>query len=407
MFARAGHTGYVRNTMRFAPAAFLLSVVAAPAFGQAPPDVSVGFGVDTSNADVAAIVRTVNAYFRIRGAGHSRTPLWSADEQKQLHDYDLTADFVFQGFPATIASVTTTEARSSEYVVRTLFAHADSNGKNIRPVAMQRLYASRAPDGTWVLGGALQRLTAGWLTRDVKFITYHMPGSWRFDEQKADRAVHFIDSTAHALQVPRPEHIDYYLTGSAEEMYRIIGLDYFVLPSGPVGSRGGKSFPHDRIVVSGDPELGEAYLHELAHVVIGVAYPEGARNTLLNEGFATWLGGSRERSFPQMMQALLDYQNANPRVTFAALIDGDPAAGWHAEETDALYATGALIFDVVNTHYGVWGIKKLLGLRGRPNRSVEPELKLMLEITQSMDDWWRTETLRAAARSRSALRTPQ
>ncbi len=380
----------------------VLSTAASPGLCQAPPNVTIGFGVDTSNADVRAIVRTVRDYFRIRGAGHARTTLWSAAEQRARHDYDLTADFVFQGFDATIASVTSARADDAEYVVRTLFAHADSNGANIRPVALQRLYATRRADGAWELSSALPRLTAGWVLRDVKYITYHMPDTWRFDQARADQAVRFLDSAAHALQVPRPEHIDYYLTTSAEEMYRILGLDYFVLPSGPLGRRGGKSFPHDGIVISGDPDMGEAYFHELAHVVIGVAYPEGARSTLLNEGFATWLGGSRGRPYGEMVQLLFRYEQAHPRVRLVGLLSGDPGLAWDADETDALYASGALIFDVVNTHYGVWGIKKLLGLRGRPNRAVEPDLRELLQIWQNLDDWWRTETQRAADRYRRA-----
>jgi len=384
-------------------------LLAAPgvALCQQPSRVTVGLGVDTADATVAAIVRTTSEYFRSRGAGHARTTLWNAREQKDRHDYDLTADFVFQGLDATIVGVTSTREDDAEYVVRTLFAFGDSSKGTFRPVALQRLYATKAGGGAWELSSALPRLTAGWVTRDVRFITYHMPDSWRFDEEKAQRAARFLDSAARAVQVPRPVHVDYYLTPSAEEMYRVIGLDYFIRQSGSAGRVGGKSFPHDGLVFSGDPSLGEAYLHELAHVAIGVEFPEGARSTLLNEGFATWLGGSHGRSYREMIKVLSDYQQANPQVRFWSLVDEDPRLAWDADETDALSATGALVFDVVNTHFGVWGVKKLLGLRGRSNRAVEPELRLMLEITQSMDDWWRTETARVATRFRSASQTPR
>lgn len=388
-------------------AALLVAGVTTPGLSQAPPTVSLGFGVDTTHADVGAIVETLRAYYKLRGAGHARSAQWNAQEQKDRHDYDLTADFVFQGLGATIVTVSPVGGNDREYIVRTLFAHTDSAGKTIRPIALQRLYATRRTDGGWELGSALPRLTAGWVTRDVKFITYHMPPGWPFDETKAQRATRFVDSAAHALQVPRPPRLDYYLTPSAEETYRIIGLDYFVQPSGPAGARGGKSFPNDGMVISGDPALGEAYLHELAHAVIGVEFPEGTRNSLLNEGFATWLGGSRDRSYRQMVELLLAYQEANPKVGFFDLIGGGPGLVWGPDDTDALYATGALIFDVVNAHNGVWGIKKLLGVRGRPNRAVEPELREMLKFFGSMDTWWRTETQRAVARSRSSSRTPR
>src|SRR6185295_18222402 len=200
------------------------------------------------------------------------------------------------------------------------------------------------------------------------------------------------------LRVDRPPRVDYYLTSSAEEMYRILGLDFFLLPSGQGTGRGGKSFPHDGIVISGDPELGEAYLHELTHVIVGKDYPDSLQNYLVNEGIATWLGGSHGRPYADAVQGLFEYQQAHPKIQFLQLIGGNVSSGWGNQEADALYATAALIVDVVNLHYGVWGLKKLLAVPP-PNRAVEPVLREMLEIwTENMDSWWRNETRRALTR---------
>ncbi len=374
-----------------------LAGISSRAWCQQPSEVTIGFGVDTTNSDVRAIVRTVRDYFGLPGAGHVPTPLWTASEQRARPDYDLTARMVFQGFPATIAGVVSADPGDSEYVVKTLFAQADSNGRNIRPIALQRLYATRRPDG-WELSGALSRLTRDWTTTEAKGIVYHAPPGWQLDRQKVERAGRFMDSASHALRMNRPARIDYYLTWSAEDMYRVLGLDYFVLPSGPGTGRGGKTFPHDGIVISGDTDLGEAYLHELTHAIIGAAYPDSLQNNLVNEGIATWLGGSRGRPYTEAVRVLVEYQRTNPQVQFLDLIAGNVRAGWGTDEADALYATGALIADVVYTQNGIWGLKKLLTTRP-PNRSVEPVLREMLEIwPESMDAWWRNETGRALKR---------
>ena len=330
------------------------------------------------------------------GAGRAPTPLWTEAEQRARSDYDLTAPLVFQGFAATIAGVNQADS-ANQFVVKTLFARADSTGRNIRPIALQRLYATLRND-RWELSSALPRLTAGWTTTEVDGIVYHAPPGWVLDQRKASHAARFVDSLSRALRVDRPGRIDYYLTRSSEEMYRVLGMDFFVLPSGPGTGTGGKSYPRDGIVISGDPDQGEAYFHELTHVVAGREAPDTLQNTLVNEGLATWLGGSRGRPYGDMVRWLEEYQRTHPKVRFYDLIMGRVSTGCGNDEADALYATGALIIDVVHTDKGIWGVKKLLSARG-PNIAVEPLVREILQImNQDMDSWWRTETLRAQKR---------
>lgn len=388
----------VRSTL---PVLGMLALSLTP-FGQAwcqrpPSRVSLGFGVDTTLADVGSIVRTVVEYFRLPKPGRTPTALWNQAEQKLRPNYDITARMVFQGAPATIVAVVPTGEDHREYVVKTLFAGADSNGTNIRPLAIQRLYATRVGD-RWELSSALPRLTWDWSTREAGPIVYHIPPGWQFNDGNAHRAVNFVDSLARSLEIDPPHRIDYYLARSTEDMYRILGLDFYVEPSGPGTGRGGRAFVHAGIVLSGNPALGEAYLHELVHVVTGRGRPDSLTNDLVQEGLAVWLAGSRGRSYAEVVRQLLEYQRARPGVGLEDLVRGRVPGGWGNSEADALYATAALIVDATYSSLEGEGLQRLLAT-GPPNHAVLGALRDLLEIPESgLDQWWRSEVKRALDR---------
>jgi hypothetical protein len=85
----------------------------------------------------------------------------------------------YQGFPATIVSVASDGPGDSVYVVRVLYAQADSTGARIAPLALQRLYAVRESGASFGfrLAGALPRLTREWEQRTEGRVTFwYAPG---------------------------------------------------------------------------------------------------------------------------------------------------------------------------------------------------------------------------------------
>ena len=98
-------------------------------------------------------------------------------------------------------------------------------------------------------------------------------------------------------------------------MNRIIGLDWY--PSLTDG--GAFSSGPNRLLVSGNPSVGEDYRHEIVHVVLG---PIGLRgvNPLLWEGIATWLGGTLGMSATESRRAYAAYVRAHPDVTLDSIL---------------------------------------------------------------------------------------
>jgi hypothetical protein len=376
--------------------AFLFAfVMVVPAQAQvAPAAVSVSFGIDTTIADVGNIVRLVRAYLAKPDSSARSRGLWSTATDFDRRFGDLTAE-AYQGFPATIVSVASDGPGDSVYVVRVLYASADSTGQRISPLALQRLFAVRESGApfSFRLSGALPRLTREWAQRNKGHMTFWYAPGQKPNPAKIAHASGFVDSVATLFQVPPPRHLDMYLGRSLEEVQRARGLDFFPAASADRGLGGGAV--STGIVLVGNPALGETYLHELAHAVLSPTVP--TRNGLFNEGVATWLGGSRGRTPREVYARLRQIQAERPALTVGQVLNRNIPDAAAEEMTDAFYATGAVVVDAVYRRAGIAGLRALAQLSNDPNvllSALPTQLGLASSDQSALDRWWRTQTAR-------------
>lgn len=372
--------------------------VAAQGHAQVPvPAVSVSFGIDTTMTDVGDIVRLVRAYLANPDSSARSRGLWSTATDFDRRVGDLTTD-AYQGFPATIASVASDGPGDTVYVVRVLYARADSVGGRISPLAMQRLYAVRESGALFHfrLSGALPRLTRDWERRSKGRVTFWYAPGQHPNPAKISYASTFVDSVITLFQVP-PNHLDMYLAGSMEEALRAIGVDFFPEASADRG-RGGRG-ARGGIVLAGNPAIGEGYVHELVHAILGPTFP--SQSSFFAEGVATWLGGSRGRTPHEMYEVLQQIQVTHPALTFSQVLSYDIPDGTPEEQTDAFYATGALVVDTVFRRAGISGLRALAQLNRDPKvlvAALPAQLGLATSDQSALDRWWRTQ---AAQNSRA------
>jgi hypothetical protein len=178
-----------------------------------------------------------------------------------------------------------------------------------------------------------------------------------------------------------------------DEGERLLGLDFFPENSGPgtgFGGRGGGP----GILLFSNPRVGEAYLHELVHAVLGPTVV--SRNSIFGEGVAVWLGGSEEKSLKEMYSFLHEYQRAHPEVTMERLFDGDPPGG-HAGVV-ALYATRGLIVDTIYRQSGIDGLRRFAQVAGSPIDIIKILPTYINGIGGDVNRWWRAETDSAVRR---------
>lgn len=365
-------------------------LVDASAIGQTPaPSVSLGFGVDTSVAEVHDIVRLTRAYLLRPDSSARSRGLWSTRAPFDAGVGDLATQ-AYQGFPATIVGVTGTGSGDSVFVVKVLHATADSTRTRISPLALQRFYAIRAtgtPFG-WQLASPLPRLTREWARRDAGRVTFWYEPGQKQSPAKARRASLFVDSVARLFGVSPPRHFDVYMTSSTEAGERLVGLDFFPDGSGPGTGLGGRTLAMAGILFLGDPRVGEDYLHEFVHAVLGPTVPSGSG--IFGEGVAVWLGGSHEKSLRTMYSLLAQYQSTHPEVAMAEVLSGDAPGGEDA--TTALYATSGLIVDSIYRQSGIAGLRRFARVRGSPNDIIKLLPDYISGTAGDIDRWWRSET---------------
>jgi hypothetical protein len=390
---------YVLQFRRLAFASLVVaaSLTAAQMSAQQPSAiVNVSFGIDTTITEVGSVVRLVRAYLAKPDTSARSRGLWSTATDFDRRVGDMTTE-AYQGFPATIVSVASDGPGDSVYVVRVLYARGDSTGTDISPLALQRLYAVResgAPFG-FKLAGALPRLTHEWEQRTEGRVTYWYAPGQHPDPVKISHTSTFVDSVAALFHVPPPKHIDMYLGRSFEEVQRAIGLDFFPEASADRG-RGGRGHPVG-IVLAGNPDIAEGYVHEVAHVILGPTFPSHSR--LFAEGVATWLGGSRGRTTQEMYARLRQIQTARPALTLSQVLNNDFPDAQPEEMSEAFYATGAVIVDSVYRRGGIAGLRALAQLNGDP-KSLLAGLPGQLGISNSesaLDRWWRSQTTKVSA----------
>jgi hypothetical protein len=209
------------------------------------------------------------------------------------------------------------------------------------------VYAVRTPKG-WRLSNALPHLTAGWDREEQGPITFVYSPVSRPDPAKRQAAAQFVDSLAFAFSLAPPRGLEYVVAGSGEEAYRVMGFDFGIVG----GVTAGYSSIQNHLVISGDPGAGEAYFHELAHQVFA-PMTEGVPD-FLNEGLATWAGGSLGFTYPALRAEYAKFVRSHPEVSLDYLVDGKM-------KSDAGYRPGAAILcDLIFQTGGIASLRTLL-----------------------------------------------
>ena len=360
-----------------------------------PPSVTTSFGVDTTISEVRDIVRLTRAYLAQPDTSARSRGLWS-NSPVDVRYGDLSME-AYTGIPATIIGVTGVAPGDSVFAVKIIYGFADSSGTHLQPVTMQRLYAVRAPGSPygWQFSSPLPRLTRTWAHRDFGRITYWYEPGLTPSLTKGLQASRFVDSVAKLFSVKPPAHLDAYLTATMDDGLRLIGLDFSVQNSGPGTGFGGRGGGAGRWLILSDPRVSEAYLHELVHSVLNQTLQ--SRNTIFNEGVASWLGGSGDLSSRQLYIGLQAYQRSHTRATMLDVLQGK-GGGEGQDAVVAVYGTRALIADSIYRSSGIGGLKRFAQVTGPLPDLIAVLSSYIAGMGVDPNLWWRSATDAAVKR---------
>jgi hypothetical protein len=132
-------------------------------------------------------------------------------------------------------------------------------------------------------------------------------------------------------------------------VFKLIGIDLFI--------PGSRAFTNvgDYAVFSGVPAIGEFYAHELTHMVLGWRLPDFGTAPPQDEALAVWLGGGREKTWPELKQELAQALDRDPTWTAERLLELRPGTF-----PLRITATAALL-ELAHQRGGMPALEKALG----------------------------------------------
>jgi hypothetical protein len=292
--------------------------------------------VDTSNADIRAILRTWRNYMIARYEGRDGGWLWNAEERQRWSAFSLFAPYIFNVpdfFGSRRATILSVEPDGDRYVVRTLVHERSIDGTTSRrdPWAIVRVCFEKENEQWWIRN-AIDDLTEGWMKSHVRFITYHYPKSHPFDLARAMRAVSFCDSIVDQFPFLSRPPFDLYITTSPEEVDRLLGLEYYVLGNHRSVALTGRGI----VITSSGSEWNP---REMLRMLMG---RELAPHPVVSDGFAGWVGGWNGRPYREAMRPVAAYLAANDSIQFDDIISVQSFPG----PPGVQYAPGAVLCDL-------------------------------------------------------------
>jgi hypothetical protein len=305
--------------------------------------------VDTSNSEILAVYHLWKNYLNSRPDSIYANPYWSEGEKRRYSDCDFARAWVYSSssilhaYPPKLLSIT---QEDSAYVLRTLYyaENLEEPYRSSNPWAIQRVYARRE-GGAWKLFNPLPVLTKAWNRQQIGRILFVYSREDTLDVMLARQSARFCDSLIEAFGLPAIDTIEFYVTRHADDLARIIGLDF------ALGATMGRSNAFNAQVFSafGTPW----YPHELVHVLFAREFPT---HFMLGEGIATWLGGAVDKSASELMKQLDAYLTEHPELTFEDLLDQPYLEG----STALYYAAGAVWCSETSRIGGASAVKRLL-----------------------------------------------
>jgi len=384
---------------RLAGAIGLLLIVAADTEAQKgdrgsvdAPRLALGFAVDTTvvpattwGVDPAlaarpAVVRLWRDYLAVRTDSSKRGSFWSAADRRLAPDPDLaltSADYIGSASAVLIEALPLVAGDSARWVLRTVYV---GGGTASRPglLAVERVHVVRE-DGRWALTRPAVADTAGWRRERVGVLEFIVHPSLSFDRRRAEDTARWVDETARRFGVADPAPISYFQLPNLEAAWRVAGLDWAV----DTDRVGGRAYTRARIVLAADPRFGEAYRHEIAHVLLS-SWTAGAP-AFVGEGVAYWLGGARGVPFPAMMGDLANFLARHPAIGLRAVLEGKyggPAAS-------AQFPSVAGLFELAHRRGGDAGVRRLVEAARRERPTPETIAAALALSPGELETAWR------------------
>jgi len=205
----------------------------------------------------------------------------------------------------------------------------------------------RKRKGNYFIYNAIDYNTRNWNTRQVGSVSYIYPNKLNLTRAwQMDKINHELARKFETKALP----ITYYRCDDPEQLLKMMGFDY--LPGMYISMNGGFAQYWNNTVLAGNNS--ELYVHEVVHFYT-LKYFEGLTR-IMNEGYATYIGGSGGLSLKQLGPEAKNYIDQHPQTDIVKAYTGFERMD---EGHIFTYAVSGLICKDIETRYGFGKIKEL------------------------------------------------
>lgn len=291
-----------------------------------------------------------------------RRTYWKPSEIKRFgDDYALFYNSLFQYPPKSLLNyfkpyILSVYLKDDVYHVVTAFWNFNTipndtfAKQNSNPFAILEVGIVKENDSLYLLN-IFDIRVHNWKRLNYGKITYIIEPSLIPNKLEMRQANDFVDSLTTIFSVDI-DSITYVACKSPQTLGYLLGFNFFY-----AGYTSGKTFINAEMIISGMSTFN--YPHELTHIVLDPLLNPGH---FLSEGLATFFGGSKEKTYSQLLK---EFKYRHPIIT-ESMVDEIIAK----PNAPVAYTLGALVANAIYKNYGITGLVKLKASPSKANESL-------------------------------------
>jgi hypothetical protein len=333
-------------------------------YSQVIPNITAG--VDTSNVEIKQVYELYKNYLNSYPDNIYNNPYWNTKEIDyyvnikgvncnrsswfMYNFYDNIEDFYKIFYPKILSIIKVDTNRYSIKIIYTMKGENEEKYTQFTPNYITKLYAVKGYNGTFKLENVIDYDTKKWKKINSKYIQYIINPNSFVNMKDVKMSTKFCKEFIKKFKIKKPPNFSYYITNNSDEMGELFNFDYWLSYS-----TGRTIYPLKEIFTS----FGTAYYpHEFVHILSIPLLVEKERTMIINEGFATWLGGTR--LYESYHKALISFSNEiqkNDSISIDMIKNNEYR---HLFDNNPIYVTGAVICELIYKQSGIEGIKQIL-----------------------------------------------
>lgn len=247
------------------------------------------------------------------------------------------------------------------------------------------IYAIKNKKKGFVFKNTISDNLKNWKTTNVGNISYYSPNNRLLNNKNIKKQIDFENYLTAFLNVEKINY-KYVVCSSIREIYEVLGYD-FVDTMFFTEQVGALSYPHQNILFSGNDS--EFYPHELVHIYSHKKFPN--IHPVFDEGFATYLGGSKGMEYKEHIMILRNHIK-NERINiFDYLFDNRKRHVIIGDNTSFMYSFGAFICHLIVEKFGEEKLFQFMNC-GKSDKELQTSIEEIFKInSDDFDNFFKKE----------------